>query len=474
MNKLFYFIGALCTCSCAQTELVDSYAATATPDGEITAECIAHEKHNFLGVGYDATEAYLSDTAVKLQVIDLSKIPKDRLDIGSSAGEYSVLYAGETSEDYVKDISRKNSVSLLLAGKEVADDLFSGTILNSSHFSTPYSYSSQYSFASCDIILSKKRFQINAPIQLLQQSLTQTFIENLATLSADQFVKAYGTHILMDVCTGGRIRGFYRSLAIPDLPSQKAEIVQIGLVSSLDKTGIFSGFLSSNITKENIAKNIGGKLALEFHGGSTTTITSLTEKLINWPASLNEENAVLTSIAWDWALPIYELISDPVKKEQIKEAVTRRILQKKLTMPHTAPMQQYWNGNNHLYSTDFSPVHDKYLGWQFESPICSVHRELVSGTVPLYWYSNGKNHRFTLDYHPEGISAEWTYQDIFGYVYADLVAGAIPLYQAYNGDDYCYTTEFSSTYGVYGSWKNEGIVCYVLPLMGKGAKENKK
>lgn len=466
MNKWFCIIGFLSLCSCADTELIDSYKAETIPDGGISTGFISHKKHDFLGVGYDATESYLSDEAVKLPVIDLKKIPEDRIEVWNASSEYSVFYTGATSVDYIKNISTTNDVDPFGDTEEAAGDLFSGTILNSSQFGAAYSHSSQYSFASCDNIVNRKRFLINAHIETLQQCLLPTFTESLATLSAEQFIDAYGTHVLMDVCTGGYLRGLYRSIVMADKADQKAQITQVGLISSINKIGFFPGFTSSNVTEKNIAKNVAGKLAVEFHGGNMNVSSiSIPETISIWAKSLDDDNAVLTNIAWNRSLPIYELISDPIKKEQIKETIIRRIVQKKIAMSHTAPMFQSWNGSNHLYSTSYNPVYGEGYNWAFEYPVCTVYRDQVSSTIPLYVYSNGKNHLFTLDYHPEGINSEWVYQDIFGYVYADPTVGAIPLYQAYNGNDYCYTTEPGPTYGIYGSWKNEGIVCYVLPLI---------
>lgn len=51
-----------------------------------------------------------------------------------------------------------------------------------------------------------------------------------------------------------------------------------------------------------------------------------------------------------------------------------------------------------------------------------------------------------------------------GYVYTSPVDGAIPLYEAANENDYCYTTEDKQEYGIAGSWKKTGIVCYTMPL----------
>ena len=82
--------------------------------------------------------------------------------------------------------------------------------------------------------------------------------------------------------------------------------------------------------------------------------------------------------------------------------------------------------------------------------------------MPLYVYSNGAKQRLSLE--PLQTEDGWKLEKELGYVYASPVDGAIPLYEAENENDYCYTTEDKKEYGIEGSWKKAGIVCYTMPL----------
>lgn len=459
MKKLFYCIGFLLFFSCADDELADLYEVTPIPDGGVSIKVVYHDKHNFLGVGYDATEAYLSDMAVKLPVIDLEKVPESRKYISNADLRYSSHCAGATPEEFLKDISKLYDVSLVIDGNDVSWNLFSGTILNSEQFKSTYSHAEQYSFASCDKIYNKKELRLNASVELLQTCLTSKFVDDVEKCSADQLVETYGTHVLTDVGIGGRIHTLYRSLVIA---SSKTPIVRAGLNSSMNKNGLFPGGMSSAETDENISKNIGGKLEVEYHGGAPMVLPIFPNivDVNKWQQTVNDDNAVLVKINWEETIPIYELISDPVKKEQVKDAIVRLIERRRLIPAPVTPIIQVWNGRNHQYFT-FYKTYCSDTGF----PICSIYGEQVFGTIPLYKYSNDKRNLFSLDYHPAGIDGDWSYQGILGYVYSNPTVGAVPLYKAWNGDDFCYTTESAPAYGIYESWKNQGVVCYVLPLL---------
>ena len=44
-----------------------------------------------------------------------------------------------------------------------------------------------------------------------------------------------------------------------------------------------------------------------------------------WIQSANEKNRALTTLTGEDLIPIYEVIADPIKKQQIKEAVIAHI-----------------------------------------------------------------------------------------------------------------------------------------------------
>lgn len=222
-------------------------------------------------------------------------------------------------------------------------------------------------------------------------------------------------------------------------------------------------------------KNEEWTLFVQSHGGKgiNTTYTPTNGvpaiDLGAWQNSITPQNAALVDIAWDKAIPIYELILDPNKKEQIKQATFKYIEKKKLEVLPIVPVFRSFSSlwSDHFYSVEYSPTYGALNEWKYEGAVFSIFSKQVSGTVPFYQYWNGRDHFYITGYYPQGIKGEkgdWKLQGIMGYVYPTPNANAIPLYRAWNGSDHFYTTDFKPTYGDDHSFKYEGISCYVLPL----------
>lgn len=70
-----------------------------------------------------------------------------------------------------------------------------------------------------------------------------------------------------------------------------------------------------------------------------------------WIQSANEKNRALTTLTGEDLIPIYEVIADPIKKQQIKEAVIAHIKRHQLSLQQTAPIFQASDGYYHRYYT---------------------------------------------------------------------------------------------------------------------------
>ena len=145
----------------------------------------------------------------------------------------------------------------------------------------------------------------------------------------------------------------------------------------------------------------------------------------------------------------------------MKDAIEKYISNQKLSSVSTTPLLQAWNGKNHTYDTSYLDI-AVHSNRKYEGAVCSIYKQQRTHTVPLYLYSNGQKQRLSV----ESLQADagWQLEKELGYVYTSPVDGAIPLYEAANENDYCYTTEDKQEYGIEGSWKKTGIVCYTMPL----------
>lgn len=474
MKNLFYFSIMICMLYACSSDSdfnpedntsSDFYEFKAIPDKEVIFKAYPASMKQILGAGYNVTADHLSPEAIKAPIIDLEKLKNsDIFDIYRMRANSSEPrdYAGENAATFLTDIAK----NLEMGDINSRNALSVGTILKHKEFESDYDHSSQYSFASSERLFTAERWYFSFFYTLDKYKyryLTQEFENDVKSLTAEKIIEKYGTHILVDVGIGARFRGLYRT-TVPTATSA-ADIARITLLSALTKIaqqGLFTGSAVGG-WEEEVAQSIGGQLIFEFYGGNTTLLPSLptTADLNTWLKSFNEENYTLTKITQNKVLPIYDMIKDATKRKQVKDAIEKYISNQKLSSVSTTPLLQAWNGKNHTYDTSYLDI-VTHSNKKYEGAVCSIYKQQRTNTVPLYLYSNGQKQRLSV----ESLRADtgWQLEKELGYVYTLPVDGAIPLYEAANENDYCYTTEDKQEYGIEGSWKKTGIVCYTMPL----------
>lgn len=219
MKKVCWVLGLLLGCySCSELEVSVDDISHDLLLSEITTRVLGDGKYDALGYGYDATEEYLHPLSVRNPVLDIGKYEHDfpnRVQTPSASYGYDKMYSGYSSSDYVKDITSDTKATATMGyGQEKDTAFFSGTITSNSYFSTSYSYSDKYSFASLDLVRNLKRIYINDEVNVLTQYLSDDFKVDLERLSADRIVERYGTHVLTDFIIGGGISYFFDPLLL--------------------------------------------------------------------------------------------------------------------------------------------------------------------------------------------------------------------------------------------------------------------
>ena len=299
--------------------------------------------------------------------------------------------------------------------------------------------------------------------------MLSSFVEDLNKYSADKIVEMYGTHVLTNITVGGKYTAYYKSAIIEENSStEKTEIVSAGAKYNLSNIGLDAhGSWSKTEVEERNKKNSNWECYIKALGGSTsgTTITLAPEQgpsfsinLGAWTESVDDQHSRLFDVNWNATYPIYDLISDPIKKQEMKEAVFRYIDSRKIEMLNTSFVYQSFNGKEHYYCTFYGPSYGSG-DLIYEAAVFSIYTEQVLETVPLYQYWNGGDHFYSTDYYPGGVSG-YRFEGPLGYVYTKPHPEAIPLYRYFNGVDHFYTTIL----GYYEGYKFESVECYVLPL----------
>ena len=412
------------------------------------------ENHSgqLLGRGLDITGAFLHNSSLREAVLDKDKIPQDRITNFQAPASGSLDFAGCNALDLLEGLTATTGFDF---GKDVA---FTGTLSLDPLFHTPYEYSSQYSFA---LIVNYYRKNI---IKLLtlnmdwDKALSDEFRTALATLSAEEIVARFGTHLLIQPQEGSLHYGLVRSLVTAP-EDKKRQITQLGA----------SKIIRHLITRDNfnpLSLHWGVTLSHHFQGGDLQKVPAspsilpstaiLTIQIGEWLDSINaSENCGLVQLDAEDVLPIWEVVSDPELRQELQRAVGRHIHHQQIALLPTRPLIEANTQGGHRYYTSIEEI-DHATASAYR-PIGSVFATQVEGTQPLY--TTGKR----LSMSEQG--------RFLGYIYtpSEHPQSCATLYEQTNGYAYCYTTTPKEE----SAWRPTGTKFY-LPRTHSGSVADEK
>jgi len=287
-------------------------------------------KYDVLGNGYDITGEKNDIGSVRAAVIDMKKFfleQRNRIDTGFITGIHFETLAGGDAQKYIDDLSLNTDFSYAVKP-------FNGAIR--SFFKTVNDYS-QYSFASIDWLNERSHLDLYADTTMLANYLDVNFIADLQTKTADQIVEIYGTHVLTDIKTGGKVHMFYRSVINED---NKREIVINGASFALKRImGFVSGPQDYSISVNNkqgyanISVVGGNKILFPMAGVFDPSKSTQLIYYGDWATSVNSGkigSAVFISADHKKSIPIYELVTNIAKKNELKLAIENYIKKSKI------------------------------------------------------------------------------------------------------------------------------------------------
>lgn len=416
------------------------YFTPSIPQGSltITGENLPEGK-SLLGCGYDITGAYLSDKSVRKDIIDIAKIDPDRItSIRGTIGTNGIYYAGNNAHDFLKNIMKEKEFTSLNGNNDL---FFCGIFLDNSSFKNAYGYSAQYSFAteiSSTQMVIRRLMTLNTR---WENCLTDEFKQALENETPQRIIDLYGTHILVTVRQGCWAQYFYRSI-VTDNADKKALSCIMGLRDYL-----------SNISEpqDGTGKNFGGSVNAIFHGGDPGKLpTPNSFNLSAWNLSFTDENGTsLTDLYGKDLIPIYDVVSDTDKKQQLKESVATYIRNRQFHMLPTAPIIQITDGKCYRFFTAYEEITDQTSSCNV---IGSIYTEPITGTTPVYIISTVNGDRLSLS--PEN-------GRILGYIHTEQGNATSTLYEISNGINFAYTSEYKSSYGEKEDWEPTGTRFYI-------------
>lgn len=448
MKKIFYLVVTLCCLYACSNDV--NYSISEEDDlNRPISRSAGDSKYDVLGFGYDITGDYLHPESVKNPVLDIQKYDSEndaRIISGTSSYGYDKFFYGYSAEDYRKDVVTNTKATFTLGdGADKSEGAFSGNITANPNLKDSYSYSTKYSFASLDAVRNRKYIRINDDISYLRHYLSNEFLRDLNEFSADYIVKKYGTHVLTDFILGGRYRVIFRSVINhTENTSTKKITVASGFKAVLKKIGLGVNIDSTVETDETLIQdNTSKELYVQYFGGNGTNIRYDLEKgmpssidVSAWENQIKLENATLTNVNWEETYPIYEFISDPIKKAAVKSAVQKYINDKQITILDIIPLYTYYceNKKGDHYVTTKSDIDQRYSGWKLIGIEGYVLRNNLQGAIPLYEYCNDKD----LDHYTTSSSninikyPIYQKKGLCGYIYPKTMNNTLPLYEYYH------------------------------------------
>lgn len=331
MKKLFLFMSwvMLILSGCADEDIIERNSPSFPQS--VNTRSAGDGVYDILGYGYDITGPYLDTKSSRAIEFDTNKLLEKGLITPYKLEESRFRYS--SGKDVI-DFTTNMSSSLQMSTPGILK-VIGGASLNIA-FGGNSHYNSDYSFAYCTQQYIDSRYRISeADINVLKTCLTKQFIERLSTYTPEQIVEEYGTHVLKDIYLGAKFEVYYMAKSTS---SSKKESINAGLGASLfslfKMDGKFQYDESLAITNKEQSLyyfTIGGDPAVGVQG-SLNPENSPSIDIGKWMASVKSSTPKFIDVDNNSQsfIPIYELVTDPTKKQTLKAYIDNYIKSKEV------------------------------------------------------------------------------------------------------------------------------------------------
>lgn len=287
-------------------------------------------EYNFLGYGYDITGKYADSSAVREMAIDVVAYSKDH------SGRIINWQSLETNSGYMTAAIHAEELAAKISQRTTATagtKSFRQSI--TSFFPENTALTTKYVYGDFMRVIQYKDLRFNWLPSQIEPYLTPAFKNDIQALSAAGIVKKYGTHILKEIYLGAKIHGIYQAISSSSNRSRIAEAgaeiafkAVLGYIHSIDPgftTADYKNILSAKI----IYEVVGGDLAALKENRSATPVKV---EFLDWVKTVNKEGAMFIDIKPNGLLPVYDLISDPVKRSAVQQYVETYIKEQEIKL----------------------------------------------------------------------------------------------------------------------------------------------
>jgi len=495
---LFLWVCTVALVSCKKDESVISDPVVEAP--RKTKLSGADKKWDLLGYGLDVTGNLLDAASVSdAPIFDMNRFAQDysnRIDVNPTTFGSHRYFGGLSANDFTKEVNNEMSfeagvspgtVKPKIEGATKSEDAtqsngspflknFSASISRSKSDANTFMYSSKYSYATYESLYHVKRLRFtgDATMDLLNQYLTPEFLNNLNTYTAEQLVERYGTHVMLDISIGGRLRFDYSGFIENESDmTKKASTLKAGLglpIFSALNINITASSTKAEMTK-SASETRNKEFSMKFYGGTNSGRsitfdqngnTSETINLASWEQSVNDGNAALIDVGK--AVYLYDFIADPSKKAAVKAAVERHIANSQIKELGEAPVHAYYHRGMNVWRYEFSRTNIAYLNdgnWEDKGITFYAMKEQAPGSVPIYESFAPSTQDCTWGQSRE-TNSYWQPGGVKFYAFPSAQPGAIPIYRYYH--HYSGRSHFLGTSPAkpapQDGWSVDGIVFY--------------
>ena len=223
------------------------------------------------------------------------------------------------------------------------------------------------------------------------------------------------------------------------------DINVLGIFSINTKTTTTTHETTDNTNQRLSFKAIGGEPSASLFGniaiGSTLPVISTTQ----WENSSSLLNAEMIDLAKDGLIPIWDLISDPVKSELVKKYVIKYLIDNKISLV-PEPVYSFYHpvAKDHAYTINKNDYPYLQNGWQEGGISFYAYSSQLPGTLPVYsfYHPIAKGHAYAINKNDYPyVQNGWQDGGIAFYAYASQINGVQPVYYFYHpvAKDHAYT-----------------------------------
>ncbi|MCL2155393.1 MAG: MACPF domain-containing protein [Leptospirales bacterium] len=370
-------------------------------DGTVTKGNLPDSMSAVLGRGYDITGNYADWAQIKPAILDLDKLLEDKKitsNPNAVSGQFETI-TGETISSYQSQLSVKVSVSAKIGVEKVAS--FSSEV--GTNFGSERAQKSENAFATTTFRVVNGAYIIEN--SSLSDYLSTSFTSDLNTLSNDQLIAKYGTHVMLGGVMGARLdqhiavekksNNTMRDLEAYAKANAEATIkgVTVGVGVSSEVATKYQDSIDSSKTNVN-TRVFGGlpEYAMHVHQAQDYS---------QWIDSI-QGNSIWSDYYPNSLVPICDLITDPTKAESMAQAILAYCDGKNIVVTAETQKTSGWFWTERTYGNntdtirlagngDISSGGSKEILWELTMSNLSLINQQSDGTYStlraefIYW-----------------------------------------------------------------------------------------